>query len=182
MLAMLNIAMMFFSEGGEAKGGLLDVNPGLIFWTFVTFVLLLFILKKLAWKPILTALSERENLIKDSLDKAEKARIDFEKLTEENKVRMAKAEEEAQKIISQGREYAEKIKAQMMEESSSQAKKLIADAQAAIERKHQDDFNRLKAEIAEIAVNSAEKIIRENLDKEKQLKIVDKYIQDITKN
>lgn len=182
MLAILNIAMMFFNEGGEGQGSLLDVNPGLIFWTLITFVALLLILKKLAWKPILTALSERENLIKDSLDKAELARVEFEKLTADNKVRMAKAEEEAQKVIEQGREYAEKIKAQVIEESKAEAKKLIDAAASAIERKQQESFNSLKEQIADIAVKSAEKIIRENLDKEKQLKIVDKYIQDITKN
>lgn len=181
MLAMLNIAMMVFSEGGSS-GSLLDVNPGLIFWTVITFVCLLFILKKLAWKPILSALSDREKLIMDSLDKAEKARTEFERLTEENKIRMAKAEEDAQKIIAQGREYAEKIKAQVVEESRHEAKKMIEDATAAIERKQQESFNNLREQIAEIAVNSAEKIIRENLDKEKQLKIVDKYIQDISKN
>jgi len=82
MLAILNIAMMFFSEGGEGSGSLLDVNPGLIFWTVITFAILLLILKRLAWKPILTALSTRENLINESLEKAEKARIEFEKLTE----------------------------------------------------------------------------------------------------
>jgi F-type H+-transporting ATPase subunit b len=181
MLAMLNIAMMFFSEG-EGGGTLLDVNPGLIFWTVITFVLLLLILKKLAWKPILNALSEREKLIRDSLEKAENARIEFEKLTQDNKVRMAKAEEEVQKIIEQGREYAEKIKAQEIEKSRNEAKKMIEDATAAIERKQQESFNNLKEQIADIAVKSAEKIIRETLDKEKQLKIVDKYIQDITKN
>jgi len=181
MLAMLNIAMMFFSEG-EGGGTLLDVNPGLIFWTVITFVLLLLILKKLAWKPILNALSEREKLIRESLEKAENARIEFEKLTQDNKVRMAKAEEEVQKIIEQGREYAEKIKAQEIEKSRNEAKKMIEDATAAIERKQQESFNNLKEQIADIAVKSAEKIIRETLDKEKQLKIVDKYIQDITKN
>lgn len=182
MLAIINIAMMFFSEGGEGGGSLLDVNPGLIFWTVITFAALLLLLKKFAWKPILNALSDRENFIRESLDKAEKARVDFEKLTEDNKIRMAKAEEEAQKVIAQGREYAEKIKTQVVEQSKIEAKKMIDEAAAAIERKQQESFSNLKEQIADIAIKSAEKIIRENLDKEKQLKIVDKYIQDITKN
>jgi len=95
---------------------------------------------------------------------------------------MAKAEEEAQKIIAQGREYAEKVKAQVIEESKIEAKKMIDSAVLAIERKQQESFNNLKEQIADIAVKSAEQIIRENLDKDKQLKIVDKYIQDISKN
>ena len=91
------------SEG--SSGGLLDVNPGLMIWTVVTFILLLFILKKVAWKPILNSLNERETFIKDSLDKAEKARIEAEKMFEENKANLEKAEEEAQKVIDQGKEY-----------------------------------------------------------------------------
>ena len=180
MIAKLNLAFLYFS-GGES-GGPLDLNPGLIIWTVVTFLLLLFVLKKLAWKPILKALADRENQIKDSHDKAEKARVDFEKLTEKNKASLAKAEEEAQKIIAQGREFAEKVKAQIVQESKIEAKKIIDNAAAAIERKQQESFNELKQQIAEIVVNSAEKIIRENLDKDKQLKLVDKYIKEISKN
>ncbi len=67
-------------SGSEAGGGSpLDVNPGLILWTIITFILLMLILKKAAWKPILNSLSERELFIKESLEKAEKARIDAEK-------------------------------------------------------------------------------------------------------
>ena len=63
---------------GEGNGGLLDVNPGLIFWTVVTFIILLFVLSKLAWKPILKSLSDRETLIKESLEKAETAKQEAE--------------------------------------------------------------------------------------------------------
>ena len=95
---------------------------------------------------------------------------------------MAKAEEEAQKVINQGREYAETLKSQILEESKKEAKKMIEDASAEIEQKNKEAFNNLKSEIADIAVNSAEKILRENLDAEKQKKLIEKYIQDISKN
>ena len=101
-------AVPFFSGG--AMGGPLDVNPGLILWTVVTFVILLLILKKVAWKPILNSLSERESFIKDSLEKAEKAQAEAEKLVAENRENLSKAEEEAKKVIEQGREYAEELK------------------------------------------------------------------------
>ena len=107
--ALLNNMVFALSAGGE-NGGLLDVSPGLIFWTVITFLILLFILKKMAWKPILSSLDERENKIKESLEKAEFARTEAEKLIAENKSNLAKAEEDAQKIIAQGREYAEKLK------------------------------------------------------------------------
>ncbi len=177
-----NLAFLAFSGGGESSGGLLDVNPGLIIWTVITFVILLVLLKKMAWGPILNSLNEREAFIKDSLDKADQARIDAEKLLEENKANLAKAEEEAQKIIQQGREYSEKLKVQLLEESKAEAKKMIAEATSEIERKNQEAFNNLKDQVADIAVSAAEKIIRTNLDKEKQTKLVDEYLNDLNKN
>ena len=122
------LLLLLFNEGAEKGGSPLDVNPGVILWTVVTFVFLLFVLKKIAWKPILNSLNERELFIKDSLEKAEKAQKEAEKLVAENKVSLSKADEEAQKIIEQGRELAEKLKSQILEESKVQAKKMIVDA------------------------------------------------------
>lgn len=178
---LLLISNILAFAGGEV-GGPLDVNPGLILWTVVTFLILLFILSKFAWKPILSSLHERENQIKESLEKAETARLEAEKLIAANKANIYKAEEEAQKIVEQSREYAEKLKTQILEESKLNAKKMIADASVEIERKNAEAFSKLKSQVAEIAVDAAEKIIRQNLDKEKQLNIVNKYLDDITKN
>lgn len=167
------------SEGG---GSLVDVNPGVAFWTLITFLILLFILKKFAWKPILTALEQRENAIRESLEKAEKAKDDAQKVLDQNQINLAKAEEESKQIINQSRAYAEKLKEQIMQESKVQAKKMIEEAAAEIERKKDAAFDELKNQVVEIAINAAEKILRENLDKETQKKIVNKYIGEITKN
>jgi len=175
------LLMLAFAGGGE-PGGPLDVNPGLIIWTVVTFVILLLILMKVAWKPILKSLGERENLIKDSLEKAETAKKEAEKLIAENRQNLSKAEEEAQKIIDQSREYAEKLKEQLLEESKQQSKKMLEDAASEIQRKNAEAFDKLKTQIADIAVEAAEKILRENLDKEKQISIVNKYLDGISKN
>lgn len=167
------------TEGG---GGLLDLNIGLAFWTVLTFLLLLFILKKLAWKPILSALDERENAIKESLEKAEKAKEEAQKMFAENQASIAKAEEEARKIVAESRAYAEKLKEQLLNDSKQQAQKLLEDAKKEIEQKKEETFNELKNQIAEIAVGAAEKIMMQNLDKNSQDKLVEKYIQEITKN
>ncbi len=177
---MISFLLMFVFSGGEEGGGSpLDVNPGLIIWTVVTFIILLLILKRFAWKPILNSLSERENFIKESLEKADKTQKDTEKLIADNKANISKAEEEAQKVIEQSRELAEKLKSQILEESRLQAKKMITDAAAEIERKNAEAFNRLKNQVADIAVDAAEKILRENLDKDKQVKLVNKYLDDL---
>ena len=178
MLLFLNLAVLA-QEGGTS---LVDVSPGLIFWTVVTFVILLLILKKVAWKPILSALDQREKVIKESLEKAEKAKEEAQKVLEENQVNLSKAEEESKKIIDQSRAYAEKLKEQMMHESRQQAQKIISEAGEEIERKKEAAFGELKNQIAEIAVQAAEKILKENLNKESNKKIVNSYINDITKN
>lgn len=176
MLSLSNLAVLGLS------GSLLDVNPGLIFWTVITFIFLMLVLKKFAWKPILNSLNERENFIKESLEKAEKAQKEAEELFEKNKVNLENAEAESQKIIVQGRDYAEKLKSQILDDAKDDAKKLIGKAALEIERKNQEAFNNLKSEIAEIAVKAAEKIIKENLDDKKQSKIVDEFINDLSKN
>ncbi len=166
----------------EEHGSLISVNPGLIFWTVITFVVLLIVLKKVAWKPILAALDQREAAIKESLEKAEKAREEAQKVLDENKSNIAKAEEESKKIIDQSRAYAEKLKDQLIRESKEQAKKIVDDAVDEIERKKDAAFNDLKNQVAEIAINAAEKILKETLNKESNKRIVDKYISDISRN
>ncbi len=165
-----------------AEGSIIDVSPGVVFWTIVTFVLLLLILKKFTWKPILMALDQREAAIRESLEKAEKAKEDAQKVLDANQANLAKAEEESKQIINQSRAYAEKLKDQILQESKEQAKKLIDDAASEIERQKDAAFDDLKSQIAEIAVKAAEKILRENLDKDTQNKLVNKYIGEIGKN
>jgi len=166
------------SEGGS----LIDVNPGLIFWTAITFILLLLVLKRLAWKPLLLALSQRESAIKDSLEKAEKAKEEAQKILQENQASILKAEEESKKIIEQSRIYADKLKEEMLKNSKEQAQKIIEDASSEIERKKEETFNELKTKVAEIAIQAAEKILSENLNKDSNKKLVDKYLDDITRN
>jgi len=166
----------------EAGGSLLEINPGLIIWTSITFIALIFILKKFAWKPILAALDQREEAIRESLEKAEKAKEEAQKILEQNQSNLNKAEEESRKIIEQSRSFAEKLKEQMLSDTKQQSRKLLEDASAEIERKKDEVFNDLKNQIAEIAINAAEKILNENLNKETQKKIVDKYIGEIAKN
>jgi len=180
MLTGLNLSILTFaSEGG---GSIVDVNPGVIFWTVVTFVILIFVLKKVAWKPILAALDQRENSIRESLEKAEKAKEEAEKILLENQEKLAKADEESKKLVHKSREYAEGLKEQMLKESKEQAQKIVNDATLEIERQRETAFEELKSQVAEIAVQAAEKILKENLNKETQKKIADIYINEITKN
>lgn len=174
-----NFFLVIAAEGGNS---LLSVNAGLAFWTTLTFLILLIILGKFAWKPILTALKQRENAIKDSLEQAEKAKDEAKKILEENQSSLAKAEEESKKIIEQSRQYAESLKEQLLKDSKVQAQKIIDEASAEIDRKKNAAYNELKNQISEISVNAAEKILKQNLNTESNRKIVDRYISEISEN
>jgi len=179
---MLPLNLLAVIASGEGGGSLLDVNPGLIFWTVITFVLLMLLLKKIAWKPILAALDLREKEIRDSLERAEKAKEEAQKVLDENQANLSRAEEESKKIIEQSRAFAATLKDQLIKDSKDQAKKIIDDASEEIQRRKEAAFEELKGQISEIALNAAEKIIKENLDPAKNKKMVDKYLKDVSKN
>ncbi len=147
MLLSFNLALLA-AEGPS----LISVSPGLIFWTVITFIILLLVLKKVAWKPILTALDQRESAIRESLEKAERAKEEAQKVLDANQANLSKAEEESKKIIEQSRAYAEKLKDQIIQDSKQQAQKIVSEASEEIERKKESAFNELKNQIAEIAV------------------------------
>ena len=184
MIANISFAFiaLVVSETEGGSGGLLSVNVGLAFWTTLTFIILMLLLTKFAWKPILSALKQREDAIKDSLEQAEKAKDEAKQILAQNQNNLAKAEEESKKIIEQSRVFAENLKEQMLKDSKEQAKKLITEAAAEIDRKKNAAFDELKNQVAEISVKAAEKILKENLDVEKNKILVDKYISDISKN
>jgi len=162
------------------EGSLLSPNPGLIFWTAVTFLLLLVLLSKLAWKPILTALEEREKNIQAAIDKANSAKDDAEKLLSQNKDAMNKAEAEAGRIIKEGKAYAEKMRDDIIAKAQADAKKISAQAKAEIEQEKQQALNMLREEVATLAVKGAEKIIRMNLDAEKHKAVVEGMLEDLS--
>lgn len=162
------------------EGSLISPNPGLIFWTAVTFLLLLVLLKKMAWGPILTALDERQKGIQAAIDKAQKANADAEAILAKNKTALAKAEAESERIIKEGREYAEKVRSEIVEKANTEARKLTDAAKAEIEMEKQRALTALREEVADLAVKGAEKIIRQNLDAQKQKAVVASMLDDLT--
>ncbi len=100
-------------------GSLLSPNPGLIFWTAITFVIVLLILKKIAWGPILNALEEREKGIQSSIDRAFQAKDESEAILRKNKELLAKADAESDRIIREGKDFAEKLRADIAEKTQA---------------------------------------------------------------
>jgi F-type H+-transporting ATPase subunit b len=161
---------------------MLDINPGLIIWTIITFVLLVIVLGKFAWKPLLHALHSREQEIADSLKKAEEAKKDAERMMQENKIAMEQASTETARLIAEGRAMAEQLKSDIVAKANESAKKMLDQAKDEITREKDSAMSQLRSEVAELSISVAEKILDESLDNAKQKKMVDKVLQQLQKN
>jgi len=156
---------------------------GLVFWSIVTFLFLLIIMRKFAWKPILGAVEERENGIKDALASAEKAKLEMQNLTADNERILKEARAERETLLKEAREIKANMIADAKTEAESQANKLIEQAQIAIQGEKKAAIAELKIQVAELSVNIAEKIVREELsNNDKQLKLVEDMLGEATLN
>ena len=161
------------------------VSPelGLIFWTTLSFAILLFILKKFAWKPILGAITEREEGIKDALASAEKAKLEMENLTADNERILKEARAEREALLKEAREIKNKMISDAKDEAQIQAGKMIEQAKTAIESEKKAAMAELKKQVAELSVDIAEKVVRAELsNKDRQLKLVEDILEEATLN
>ncbi|MFA6515467.1 MAG: F0F1 ATP synthase subunit B [Candidatus Paceibacterota bacterium] len=161
---------------------MLDINPGLIIWTMITFALLVVVLGKFAWKPILQALQAREQEIAGALKKAEEAKKDAERMMQENKIAMEKASSETARLIAEGRAMAEQLKNDIVAKANESAKKMMDQAKEEIGREKESAMAQLRSEVADLSISVAEKILDESLDGAKQKKMVDKVLQQLQNN
>ena len=156
---------------------------GLIFWTSITFLVLLFILKKFAWKPILGAVNEREKGIKDALASAVEARKEMENLQADNERILKEARAEREAMLKDARELKNKMIDDAKKDAKIEANKLITQAQAAIEAEKKAAIADLKSQVAQISISIAEKVVREELSNtEKQEKLVESMLDKATLN
>jgi F-type H+-transporting ATPase subunit b len=156
---------------------MLDLDPGLMIWAWVTFFVLLFVLYKVAWKPILSTIDKREKTIQDSIDRAEKAKEEAESLLEKHNQLMQSAQQEAQKMLKENRTLAEKSRQEILEQAKKNAGQLLDKAKSEIEKERDEALFVLRSEVADLAIAATKKIIGESLDESKQKSIVEEFIQ-----
>ncbi|HXJ98891.1 MAG TPA: F0F1 ATP synthase subunit B [Gelidibacter sp.] len=156
---------------------------GLVFWSLITFFILLVVLKKFAWKPILGAIDERETGIKNALEAADKARMEMENLKADNERILNEARIEREGMLKDAREIKNKMINDAKEEAQAQASKMIVQAQAAIEIEKKAAMAELKNQVAALSIDIAEKVVREELsNKSKQLELVETMLTDAKLN
>ena len=161
---------------------LLEPHAGLIIWTIITFVLVLLILKAVVWKPLLSALDERENLIKSDLAQAAEAREEAQALLAEHREKLQEAQGEAREIVRQSREAAEKVQQDIVAKAREDAQQTIEQARRSIEAEKSAALEALRREVADMAILAAGEIIGANIDDEKNRNLVDNFIDKIPQN
>lgn len=162
---------------------LVTPDIGLIFWTTLSFLILLFILGKFAWKPILNSVNERETSILSALEEAENARKEMENLTADNERILKEARAERETMIKEARDIKTKMISDAKDEAKITADTMILQAQEAIENEKKSAMADLKSQVASLSIEIAEKVVKEELsNNDKQLKLVEDMLGDATLN
>jgi len=160
---------------------LITPGLGLVFWTAITFLCLLFILKKFAWKPILDSVNEREDGIKNALASAEDAKKEMQNLNASNEQLLKDARAERDALMKDAREIKDKMISDAKEEAKEVTSKLIENAQVSIEQEKQAALAELKKQVADLSIGIAETVIKKELtSKEEQLKLVEGILKEVT--
>jgi len=163
--------------------GLVMPDFGLLFWMVVSFAILLFVLKKFAWKPILKALADRENSIDEALKAAQLAKDEMTRLQADNEKILREAIIEREQIVKEAREMKDSIVRDAKTLATVEANKVMENAKAAIEQEKAAAIGEIKEIIATFSIDIAEKILKERLaDEAHQKKLVKSYVDQIKIN
>ncbi|MCS5625553.1 MAG: F0F1 ATP synthase subunit B [Candidatus Marinimicrobia bacterium] len=158
---------------------LVQLDPGLFVWTILTFLLLLFVLAKFAWKPLLKMLNDREELIRSSLEDAEKAKEKLEKLNAEGEAIINQARSEAQSILSEGKAAAAKLKDETLDVAKEQAKQIASEAEKQINIEKDKAIAEIKSEVVNLSMSIAEKLINKNISPEDNKALIDESLSSV---
>ena len=162
---------------------LLIPDTGLFIFQTLAFLILLFVLGKFAWKPILAGLKEREESIEGALKSAEQAKEEMQALQADNEKLLAEARAERDKVLKEAVATANAIKEEAKEETSKITAKMIEDAKATIDNEKRAALAEVKTQVAELSLEITEKILKKELgDKKSQQDLVEGYIKDLNLN
>ncbi len=163
--------------------GLVNPGIGLIVWMTLAFLIVLFVLAKFAWKPIMRALNQREQTIDEALHAAEKAREDMKTLQADNAKLLKKAKEERDEILKEARKVRDDIVGEAKDNAKIEADRILEEAKKQIHYEKMAAITELKNEIATLSIEIAEKVLKEELsDKEKHQDLIQKQLQKVKFN
>ena len=162
---------------------MLSISIGTVIWSSIAFLVVLLILAKTAWKPILKMLRDREDSIENALQEADKARQEMSNLRSDNEKLLQEAREERDNILKEAREVKESIISDAKKKASEEGDRMIASAKSEIENQKRSALQELKSQVATLSIEIAEKVIREQLsDETRQKELVNNYLEEAKLN
>jgi F-type H+-transporting ATPase subunit b len=178
VLSLLVAAPALAQEESHAPN-LLSPNYGLMFWTLIIFVVLLFVLRRFAYGPLLAAVEAREQALEAALTQARRDREESAALLAEQRRQLEEARNEAQRYIADGRATGEKLRASMLEETRAQQQELLERARRDIEGEKNRAIAELRREAVDLALVGASKVIERNLDDAGNRRLVEEFLSSI---
>ena len=158
---------------------LVQPDPGLFFWTIAVFLVLLFLLKRFAWGPLLAALDERQAGIRKSLDDADQARKELEQVREEAEAIIGKARAEADGIISDARADGGQLRDDLRQQAQQQAQAIVENAERQIQQERDRALQQIRQEAVDMSLMIASKLIRRNLTAEDNASLIDEALKQV---
>jgi F-type H+-transporting ATPase subunit b len=158
---------------------LVQVDPGLFIWTIITFLVLLALLAKFAWRPLLEALEARQNAIRKSLDDAQQAKEELERLHVESAQIIQRARVDAEAIISQSRSDGDRLREELRQKARAEAEHIVKNAERQIQLETSRALEQIRHEAIDLSVMIASKIIQRNLSKEDNEKLIDQALEQV---
>jgi F-type H+-transporting ATPase subunit b len=171
------------APGGQSElPALLRFDPGVGIWALITFVLLLAVLRKYAWKPILDALDARDRTVRESLEQAAAVQAENARLAEEQKRILAEARTQAHQVLQTAREAGESLKKGLEAAAQDEKRRILESAGQEIEAQKRAAIAELRKTTADLSIGIAEKLLRQNLDDAKNRALVDQLIREVAPN
>jgi F-type H+-transporting ATPase subunit b len=158
---------------------LVQTDPGLFIWTIVTFLVLLGLLAKFAWRPLLLALETRQNAIRKSLDDAQQAKQDLERLNAESAQILARARADADAIITQSRSDGDRLREEIRQKARAEADNIVKNAERQIQLETTRALEQIRHEAVDLSVMIASKIIQRHLTKEDDARLIDEALRQV---
>lgn len=157
---------------------MMDLHPGLMIWTIISFVILLVLLKRFAWTPILKALEAREGRIRGDLEASRRAREEAEISLAEYRRKLAEASAESQAVVARARAEAERAREELLAKSKAEAEALVERARQQIEAERQAAVNQIRAEVAVLALAAAERVVAKSLDSADHRRLIEEALRE----
>ena len=168
-----------WAQGGEGGGGLYDINTGLSTWTLIVFGVLLFLLGRFAWAPILGAVEAREAGIQSAIDEAKRQNAEAARLLAEHQEQLGDARRQANELIAEGKTAGETLRREIEEKARVEGQAIVERARAEIERERDAALDALRRESVDLALAAASHLMNESFDQAKDRALVERYLDGL---